>query len=101
MSTELWITIVFNLLTIAATATAAWFALKKQASNAEQKATEVEAETCELRETVDDLRVRVARQEVLQEQHGRELQQGMARIEAAVVALHARLDRALSRGGQS
>lgn len=104
MTPELSITIVTNLVTLVGGGIGIWYALQKgmdaalgAAVSAAAKAAEVEQDNAVLRSKSDDLSLRVARMEVLQERHGKELEQGVARIEAGLTALHARLDRVLSQ----
>lgn len=108
MPPELAITIASNLVTLLGGAIGIWYALRKGTDDAKTAAEAalkiagtLDVEVSAVRVEANSLTIRVARMEVLQEQHGRELQQGMARIEAAVVALHARLDRALNRNSRS
>lgn len=107
MTPEFLFTIAMSVLTIVGSIYGTRYALQKGNDDAKaaavgalERVAALEDVVSTLRAKVDESAVRVARQEVLQERHGLELQQGMARIEAAVVSLHARLDRALNRNSR-
>lgn len=98
MTDGLWIEVASAAGSAVVAVLGSWFTMRAQVSQAHRDAQAATRAAREAHAKLEALDRRVTIVERDQAHHGRQLESALARIEGAIVALHARLDRALANG---